>query len=178
MSLRRDALVAAAHLTAFVEETCRATDPPVVGTVGILKVTPGAMNVVPGRAEMGIDLRSTSAGAKAKVSEEVQAMARHLAETRDLRADIRVLSDSEPVELSPRLVRLLEEVCQEAGHPYRLMPSGAGHDAMQMARITEAGLLLIPSREGISHNPAEWSELEDIVRAAEVTLEAVRRLAG
>jgi N-carbamoyl-L-amino-acid hydrolase len=73
------------------------------------------------------------------------------------------------------MVQLLEEVCQSEGFPYRLMPCGAGHDAMQMARITETGLVLIPCREGISHNPAEWTELEEVVRGAQVMLEAVRR---
>ncbi|MEE8110003.1 MAG: M20 family metallo-hydrolase [bacterium] len=176
MNLRRDALVAAAHLTTFVETLCRETDPPVVGTVGVLKIQPGAMNVIPGTAEMGIDIRSTSGPAKETVADQVEKRAREIAQERDLDVEIDLLGRGVPVEMGPEMVRLLEDVCRSEGHPYRLLPCGAGHDAMQVARITEAGLVLIPCREGISHNPAEWAELENVIRGAEVVLEAVRRL--
>ncbi|MFQ5914372.1 MAG: M20 family metallo-hydrolase [Nitrospinota bacterium] len=177
MNLRRDALVAAAHLTGYIEDLCRETDPPVVGTVGVLKIHPGAMNVIPGTAEMGIDIRSTSGPAKEAVAEKVEKRAREIAEERELGVEIELLGRGVPAVMGPEMVRLLEDVCRSEGHPYRLLPCGAGHDAMQIARIAETGLVLIPCREGISHNPAEWTELGDIVWGAEVVLEAVRRLA-
>jgi N-carbamoyl-L-amino-acid hydrolase len=91
MNLRRDALVAAAHLIPYVEEVCRETDPPVVGTVGVLKIQPGAMNVIPGTAEMGIDIRSTSGPAKEKIAEQVEERAREIAGERSLEVQIDLL---------------------------------------------------------------------------------------
>ncbi|MBI2880239.1 MAG: Zn-dependent hydrolase [Candidatus Tectomicrobia bacterium] len=176
MHLRRDALAGAAQLITFVESLCRGTDPPVVGTVGVLRVHPCAMNVIPGWVEIGIDIRSTSGPAKEAVAEQVERRAREIADERGLQAEIELVGRGVPVELGREMVRLLEEVCRSEGYSFRRMPCGAGHDAMQIARIAETGLVLIPCREGISHNPAEWSDPEDIVRGAQVVLEAARRL--
>ncbi len=178
MSLRRDAFVAAAHLTTYIETLCRETDPPVVGTVGVVRVEPGAMNVIPGRVELGVDIRSTSGPAKEAVAEQVEAEARRIAEGRELEIEVELLGRGVPVALGKGMVDLLEDVCRSRGCPYRLLPCGAGHDAMQMARLTKAGLVLIPCREGVSHNPAEWAEMAEIVQGAEVILEAVRRFEG
>ena len=178
MSLRRDAFVAAAHLATYIEILCRETDPPVVGTVGVVRVEPGAMNVIPGRVELGVDIRSTSGPAKEAVAEQVETEAQRIAEGRELGIEVELLGRGVPVELGKKMVDLLEDVCRSQGYPHRLLPCGAGHDAMQMARLTEAGLVLIPCREGVSHNPAEWAEMAEIVQGVEVILEAVRRFEG
>ncbi len=177
MNLRRDAFVAAAHLTATIETLCRGTDPSVVGTVGVVRVHPCAMNVIPGRVELGIDIRSTSEPAKDEIEEQVKSQAEAIARDRDLQVEINQLARGLPMVMEPKMVDLLEEVCRAESFSYRLMPCGAGHDAMQIARIAKTGLVLIPCREGISHNPAEWTELEEVVQGSRVVLEAVRRLA-
>jgi N-carbamoyl-L-amino-acid hydrolase len=179
MNLRRDALAAAAHLIVFLEATCRAERPvPVVGTVGVVEARPGAMNVVPGEATLWVDLRSTGEAARTECRDLVLEEARRLAAERQLELGIEPLMEDPPVALDPGLADLLARIAEERGIDYRRMDSGAGHDAMQIARVARSGLLFVPSREGISHNPREWTSLPEIVLGAEVLLEATLRLAA
>jgi N-carbamoyl-L-amino-acid hydrolase len=179
MNLRRDALAAAARLVAFVEDECRGQRPTaVVGTVGAIEATPGAMNVVPGEATVWIDLRSTSRPERDAVRDAVLDAARGLARERTLRVAIETIMEDDPVPLDPEVCALLERCCAARGVPYRVMDSGAGHDAMKMARIARAGLLFVPSREGVSHNPREWTALADIAAGAQILLEAALAAPG
>lgn len=179
MHLRRDALATAARLVVFIEDLC--TTPrsaPVVGTVGAVDVRPGAMNVVPGEATLWIDLRSTSLETRSACRDAVLREAERLAHDRGLTVTADVLMEDAPVAMDPDVVRLLAEVCAARGVDYLEMDSGAGHDAMQMARLARAGMLFVPSREGISHNPREWTTPEDIALGAQMLLEAALRLAA
>jgi hydantoinase/carbamoylase family amidase len=182
MEMRRDALVAASELIVAVEKVCRRyshlEQGRVVGTVGAMKIEPGVINAIPGRAELSVDIRSISAEAKKRVVRLVQAQIREIARRRNIGAEILPLREEEPVPLDHRLVRLLRECCEARNIPYEVMPSGAGHDAMQMAKITAAGMLFIPSRRGISHSPLEWSEPEDICLGAQLLLDSMIRVAN
>ena len=88
------------------------------------------------------------------------------------------LRDENPVPLDKGVIRLLKACCAARNIAHEIMPSGAGHDAMQMAKVTSAGMLFIPSRRGISHSPLEWSEPEDICLGAQLLLDAVIRIAN
>ncbi len=179
MHLRRDALAAAARLVAVVEDVCRAPRPtPVVGTVGAIEARPGAMNVVPGEAVLWIDLRSTSRPDRDAVRDAVTDAARRLAGERLLRLQVETVMEDDPMALDPALCARLEGLCARRGVAYRVMESGAGHDAMKMARIARAGMLFVPSREGVSHNPREWTALPDIVAGAQILLDAALALAA
>ena len=179
MHLRRDALVAAARLVAHVEDVCSAPRAvPVVGTVGVIEAKPGAMNVIPGEATLWIDLRSTSLADRTACRDAVLAEARRLAEARCLEVEIATLMEDAPVPMDPDVAALLARLCATRAVDHLIMDSGAGHDAMQMAHIAKAGMLFVPSREGISHNPREWSATEDVALGAQVLLEAALRLAG
>ncbi len=83
-----------------------------------------------------------------------------------------------PVAMDPEVAGLLAEICAGQGIDYLMLDSGAGHDAMQIARIARAGMLFVPSREGISHNAREWTSPEDIALGAQILLEATLRLAA
>jgi beta-ureidopropionase / N-carbamoyl-L-amino-acid hydrolase len=182
MEMRKDALVAAAELTIAIEEICREHSRMdkgrVVGTVGALHIEPGVINAVPGKAELSVDIRSITAVAKKKVVRLVEAKIREIALRRKIRIDILPIRKEDPVPLDKRLVHLLQECCAARDISYEIMPSGAGHDAMQMAKITPAGMLFIPSRRGISHNPLEWSDPEDISLGAQLLLDAIIRTAN
>lgn len=179
MHLRRDALAAAARLVAFIEDVCVAERPvPVVGTVGVIEARPGAMNVVPGEASIWVDLRSTALAARTACRDAVVAEAERLARARDLALSIETLMEDPPVAMDPEVCEFLAGISAEHGIDYLIMDSGAGHDAMQMARIARAGLLFVPSREGISHNAREWTSLPEIAAGAQVLLEATLRLAA
>ncbi len=146
--------------------------------MGAIEAKPGAVNVVPGEATLWIDLRSTSRPERDTVRDAVLDAARRLAGDRMLRVAIETIMEDDPVPLDPEVSALLEWCCTARGVPYRVMDSGAGHDAMKMARIARAGLLFVPSREGVSHNPREWTALPDIAAGTQILLEAVHALAA
>ena len=180
MEMRKDALVAAAQLIEYVEKICRKFSSMekgrVVGTVGAMKIEPGVINAVPGRAELSIDIRSTSAPAKDKVARLVKQRGAAIARDRGIAIEVLNIRAEDPVPLDKRLLRITRQLCDEKAIDYEIMPSGAGHDAMQMAKITPAGMIFIPSRRGISHNPLEWTDPDDIALGAQLLMETMIRV--
>lgn len=182
MEMRKDALVAASEMIVALEKTCRRYSRMekgrVVGTVGAMKIEPGVINAIPGKAELSVDIRSITASAKTRVVRLVHAKIHEIARRRRLRVEILPIREENPVPLAKRLVDLLKDCCEVKGIAYEIMPSGAGHDAMQMAKIAPAGMLFIPSRRGISHSPLEWSDPEDICLGTQLLLDAIVRVAN
>lgn len=182
MNMRKDALVASAQLIEYIEEVCRKyasmAKGRVVGTVGALKIEPGVINAVPGRAELAVDIRGTSAPSKNQVARMVKQRARAIAKQRGIGVEVLTIREEDPVPLDKRLLRVSREVCDEKGIDYEIMPSGAGHDAMQMAKITPAGMIFVPSKRGISHNPLEWTDPRDIELGAQLLMETMIRIAN
>lgn len=182
MEMRKDALVAAANLIIYIEEVCRKFSnlerDRVVGTVGAMKIEPGVINAIPGKAELSVDIRSTRAEIKEQVANLVRDRAEAIAKEREIRVDILPIRDEMPVPLDDRLLPLIREICEEKGIDYEIMPSGAGHDAMQMAKITRAGMIFVPSKRGISHSPLEWTDPEDICLGTQLLLETIIRVAN
>jgi N-carbamoyl-L-amino-acid hydrolase len=182
MEMRKDALVASAHLIDYIEKICRKYSSMergrVVGTVGAMKIEPGVINAVPGRTELSVDIRSTSAQVKDRVARMVKDQARKIARQRSIGVDILSIREENPVPLDRRLLQLTREVCEKNGIDYEIMPSGAGHDAMQMAKITPAGMIFVPSKRGISHNPLEWTDPGDIALGTQLLMETMIRVAN
>lgn len=178
MDMRKDALVGASELILGVERIAsKEAGSKTVGTVGYQYVTPGAMNVVPGRVELGIDIRDVKMADKDKAVKAVVALMGEIAARRGLEISYQQLCHDEPVALSERVIGTLQRAADQAGLSYQVMPSGAGHDAMNMARLTETGMIFIPSVGGISHNIAEFSKLEDICTGTDLLLQATLSLA-
>ena len=182
MEMRKDALVAAALLIEFIETTCREFSSMVkgrvVGTVGAMKVEPGVINAVPGRTELLVDIRAITAPAKNRVARLVKAQAQRIARQRALGVEVLTIREEDPVPLDKRLLRLTRQICDAKQIIYEIMPSGAGHDAMQMAKITPAGMIFIPSQRGISHNPLEWTAPDDIGLGTQLLMETMIRVAN
>jgi N-carbamoyl-L-amino-acid hydrolase len=182
MEMRKDALVAASEFIVALEKICRRYSRMekgrVVGTVGAIKIEPGVINAIPGKAELSVDIRSITAEAKRRVVRLIQARIREIARRRKIQVKILPLREEDPVPLDKWLIHLLKKCCEMRNIAYEIMPSGAGHDAMQMAKVTPAGMLFIPSRRGISHSPLEWSEPEDICLGAQLLLDSVIRVAN
>lgn len=178
MGLRRDALAAAAELILAVEHYGREEAPQqTVATVGVLTVEPGAMNVIPGRVQLGLDIRGIDIDSIQRVAKGVRKTLERICQQRRVSVDIQELAADKPVQLDSTVIGCIESVCQELALPYMFMPSGAGHDAMNMAQITPTGLIFIPCEEGISHNPREKATIEDIALGAEVLLRTLLHLA-
>jgi len=182
MEMRKDALVASAQFIEYVEKVCRQFSSMakgrVVGTVGAMKIEPGVINAVPGRTELLLDIRSTSAKSKALVARSVKQKAQEIARKRKLGVEVRTIREEAPVPLDKRLLRVTREICDEKNIVYEIMPSGAGHDAMQMAKITPAAMIFIPSQRGISHNPLEWTDPDDIGLGTQLLMETMIRIAN
>ncbi len=182
MEMRRDALVAAAHLIIAVEEFStkysKMQQGRAVGTVGVIRIEPGVINAIPGRAELAIDLRSITPGAKRRVANLVKTKAREISRKKKVKVEILPVRMESPVALDKGIGRVVKELCEDKGIPYEIMPSGAGHDAMQLAKIVRAGMIFIPSRRGISHSPMEWTDAKDICLGTQLLTETIMRVAN
>lgn len=178
MDARRDSFLAVAELALAVERSARELGPPAVGTVGRVSCWPGAPNVVPGRAEFTVDLRDLDLARRDRLEQVVRATFREILARRGLEGELRQTARVDPVEVPPWLVELIEEAAREAGVPTLRLPSGAGHDAMVVARIAPAGMIFVRSRGGRSHAPEEWSDWDDLAAGAAVLAGALARLAG
>ncbi|RIW11132.1 M20 family metallo-hydrolase [Veillonella parvula] len=177
MNLRHDALCGASKIILGIEEIASMQEePPVVGTVGVVEVTPGAMNVIPGAVKLGVDIRSISKAARNSVVTLVKEFIDITAEKRGLSYTIETIAQDHPVEMHPAMIREIEEAVKSVGVEYMTMPSGAGHDAMHWAEAVPTGMIFIPCRDGISHNPAEFAEMDDILTGAEVLDKVLRKL--
>jgi beta-ureidopropionase / N-carbamoyl-L-amino-acid hydrolase len=168
MAARRDALVMAAPFVGGVREVALAHR--IVGTVGTLQVHPGAPNVIPGRVEVGCEIRSLEDAALDRAEEELQDLAAACG------GRLRPISTKAPVRCSPEVLDVFVRSCQALGARWRTMPSGAGHDAMCMAAIARQGMLFVPSRGGVSHSPDEVTSPAHCLLGAQALLAALLEL--
>jgi len=122
--------------------------------------------------------RRHSAMEQGRVVRRVKAQARTIARRRSIGVAVLNIREENPVPLDKRLLRVTREICDGKKINYEIMPSGAGHDAMQMAKITRAGMIFVPSRRGISHNPLEWTDPDDIALGAQLLMETMVRVAN
>ena len=177
MNLRHDALCGASKIILGIEEvTSMQEEPPVVGTVGIAEVVPGAMNVIPGAVKLGVDIRSISKVARDSVVFLIKELIDVIAEKRGLSYTIEPISKDHPVSMHPLMVKEIERAVTALQLEYMIMPSGAGHDAMHWAEVAPTGMIFIPCRDGISHNSAEFAAMDDIVAGAEVLENVIKNI--
>ncbi len=190
MGLRRDALCAAAELVLAAERLAkgdaggggRGRDSgrvrTTVGTVGSLRVRPGAVNVIPGEVEMSFDLRDIDEAARDEAVLGVKAAIAEVCARRGIGWELKETHHQHPVPISPEMLGLLQEAASAAGVPVHQMPSGAAHDAMIMAGLTGAGMIFVRGLEGgVSHSPRELCSSSDIAAGTRVLLAALLRLA-
>ncbi|BAE85951.1 Zn-dependent hydrolase [Desulfitobacterium hafniense] len=160
MNLRQDALVAAAEMIQVIEKEAKKTG-STVATVGRLNVFPGGINIIPGRVEFTLDLRDTSQEISDQVEAAIFKELDRICQERGVQLETELLQRIPPAPCSKEFQIAAKEACKKIGLQYFCLPSGAGHDAMQMVNICPIGMIFIRSKDGISHNPAEWSSSED-----------------
>ena len=174
---RYDALVSASELVLAIRNIANDhAEDDIVATVGNLKVYPGAMNVVPGKAELWVDLRGTDYEYIVESLQEIKDAALSIAEDYETPVTIEMLSADKPVAMDEELVAVAEKAAEEVGVEWMRSVSGAGHDAMNMAKITPAGMLFVRSRDGVSHHPDEYAAPEDIEAGVQVLTVMLHRL--
>lgn len=179
MMRRKDALVAASEMILFVEDAAKLEAiNKTVATVGICEVTPASMNVIPGEVTLYVDIRSTSMVSKQRVHQQIRKKAYVIEQYRGVTCEIDVLSKEIPIVIERHIQERLQSACEEININYENMPSGAGHDAMNMAKLWPTGMIFVPCKNGVSHDPTEYSTVEQIVAGTNVLITAIRREAS
>ena len=169
MGLRQDAVIAGSMFALAVNEVVNSFEGQQVGTVGRFRAEPGAPNVIPGKVDLSLEIRDLSADKILKVFREIEKRAVAIAaETSTKISFDHVDVAAVPALTDPNLQKLIEASAKGLGLSYRYMPSGAGHDAQDMAKIAPTGMIFVPSRGGISHSPKEFTSAEDMANGASV----------
>ncbi len=174
MAMRHDALAAAAGMILAVREAARAR-PDVVATVGQLTVAPGAVNVIPGEVRLSVDLRAPDDARRAEALADMQSRFAALAEREAVTLTMRCTHTAPAVDCDASLQRLLADALQACGLPVVRLPSGAGHDAMALARLCPVGMLFVRCAGGVSHHPDESVSEADAAAAVRVLATAIRK---
>jgi N-carbamoyl-L-amino-acid hydrolase len=177
MEYRHDAGYAAASVATFVRRMVGEMGGRQVGTVGRLRLHPDLVNVVAAKAVLTVDLRNTDEALLQEAERRLEGYLAELAEAEGVKIDRRPLARFEPVDFDPRMISLVEATAGSLGYSARRLPAGAGHDAQMLARLCPAGMIFVPSVNGVSHNPAEFTEPEHLVAGANILLQMLVRLA-
>lgn len=177
MSMRNDALLAASKFIIAVNEVTSSFEGNQVGTVGRIEAFPGAPNVIPGEVQLSLEIRDLSSEKIEKLFEAMKSRAREIEEEMGTAFQFTPIdATSAPALTDPRVQELIAEAAGEMGLSTKLMQSGAGHDAQDMARITPVGMIFVPSKDGISHSPKEYTSPEDMANGANVLLRTILKL--
>jgi N-carbamoyl-L-amino-acid hydrolase len=176
MNNRQDALLAGARFIDAVNRIVTRVPGRQVGTVGRINALPGAPNVIPGKVVLSLELRDLDAAKIQMLFEEIHAEAQRIGAATRTKFDFKEINVNIPAPTDPRVRSLISEAARELGLSTKVMPSGAGHDAQDMARLGPVGMIFVPSVGGISHSPKEFSRPEDIANGANVLLHTLLKL--
>ena len=175
MNIRQDALCGAAQIILGVEKIGQGDfTSSAVATVGVIENYPNSVNVIPGEVELSIDIRDGDNSVIENIRLQVEDMIKFVCNKRGLSCNIKKISSSSAVSLDKELTRQLSNVAEELGIEHKIMPSGAGHDAMKFAKIAKSSMIFIPCKNGISHNPLEEAKLEDAALGAKIIYEYLK----
>src|SRR5437879_386492 len=176
---RKDALCAAAELILAVENAARSSGAvDTVATVGVCDVFPGAVNSIPSRVGLSLDIRDTDLARRDGVMQTIERAAREISAKRNVSFQSELVNADAPADCAPEVRRALAESCRAHGFPFLEMVSRAYHDSLFVSRIAPTGMLFIPCRNGYSHRPDEYAAPEDIARGALVLAESLAKLSG
>ena len=179
MPVRHDAMLAGAEIALAVERAAKASgSPDTVGTVGVFRIEPGAVNSVPFRAYLEIDLRDARMDTRSKALAEIRSAAAEVCAARGVRMEFEEINADPPADGDQETVAIAEQVCAELGLRSLRMVSRAYHDSLFMARVSPTTMIFIPCRNGWSHRPEEYASPEHIASGAEVLAHTMARLSA
>jgi N-carbamoyl-L-amino-acid hydrolase len=174
MNDRKDALIAAAHFVLSVNELITQTEGAQVGTVGRIEAFPGAPNVIPGKVITSLEIRDLEAAKIALLFKKIEAKAHEIGKATQTTFTFKPIdATADPALTDPRIQNIIRQNADEFNFSHKTMPSGAGHDAQDMALITPTGMIFVPSVNGISHAPEEYSSPEAIAKGATILLHSI-----
>lgn len=178
MEERQDALVSASMIVLAIQEIAlEQSRYGTVATVGALKVHPGSINVIPGIVEMLVDIRGVEQESIIECLQEIKDAVSTIAEEQETVVSISMISADKPVKMDKTVTSLIKKICVEKGVPHQFIHSRAGHDAMNMSRLAPTGMIFVPSKGGISHNPEEDTDYNDIMIGIDVLTETLYQFA-
>src|SRR5207245_890908 len=176
---RKDALCAAAELILAIENAARSSGAvDTVATVGVCDVFPGAVNSIPSRVGITLDIRDTDLARRDGVMQTIERALQDISAKRKVPIQSEVLNADAPADCAPEVRGALADSCREHGFPFLEMVSRAYHDSLFISRVAPTGMLFIPCRKGYSHRPDEYAAQEDIARGALVLAEALAKLSA
>ena len=177
MHARKDPMLPAARFTLAVNEVITRDEGRQVGTVGKIQAFPGAGNVIPGEVKLNLEIRDLSSEKIWKLYAELETIAKQLAQESGTTLEIKHIEVASKPALADSMIReVIDKQAKKLGYSTKNLPSGAGHDAQEMARIAPMGMIFIPSKDGISHAPEEYSSPEAIAKGANVLLHTLLEL--
>lgn len=177
MDARKDTVPAAAELILAVESFPRQINDTAVATVGKLQVLPNGSNVIAGKTEVTIDVRDIYEDTRAQLIAKIEQEAHNIANRRGLAIEVDTDTNIPPVLVPNEIQQVIRDVADKCGLSTMPVVSGAGHDAMIMGKYVPSGMIFVPSHNGKSHSPDEWTDLADCVRGVAVMTEALVQLA-
>lgn len=175
MTMRKDAAIAMSEVILDVERIALMYGG--VGTVGYVKVEPGGVNIIPGKASFTIDLRHVNKAKRDKMVEAVHQSVKKSCIKRTIEWKIDVKKEVDPTSCSPEIISILEEACHDLDFPVTKLQCGAGHDSLIMSEITQMGMIFVRSKDGISHNPKEWTSRKDCADGTALLFQSLVKLA-
>jgi N-carbamoyl-L-amino-acid hydrolase len=176
MDMRQDALIAAAEVILAVQEIALQMPSRPVATVGYLTVAPNAVNIVPGKVELSVDMRDLYKECLDDMLEHLVERVEAIAHKTHTSIDLSPLLCVEPTLAAPQIQSSIETICQTLGLTYCYLPSRAGHDSLEMGRVTDMGMIFVPSQAGISHSEAEYTSPEQCTQGTNVLLHTLMQL--
>ena len=176
MNQRHDALLAAAKYVEAVNRAATSVPGRQVATVGKIQAFPGATNVIPGKVVTSLDVRDLDASKISLVIDRIREAVKQIETETGTKFDLKQTSTSKPALTDARFKNAIAESAKDLGLTTMSLPSGAGHDAQEIADICPIGMIFIPSQGGISHSPKEFSEPTDIINGANVLLRTLLQL--
>lgn len=177
MEYRRDVMQVFAQIVTESINKAKKEGNPLVLTFGKINVKPNTVNVVPGYAEFTMDCRHTDSQFLKDFTAIIEEDMKRIAKEANVEIEIDRWMDEEPVPMSKEIIDVIEQACKDKNLNYKLMHSGAGHDSQIIAPRIATGMIFVPSVKGISHNPKEFTELEDLKQGIEALAEAIYKLA-
>ncbi|MBU3701708.1 MAG: M20 family metallo-hydrolase [Acidimicrobiia bacterium] len=177
MRLRRDPALAAAEIAVTARSIARDLGGDQVATVGRIDLHPNLVNVIPARATLTVDLRNTDPVELARAERMLFDAVERIAAAESVTIEHRTLARFEPVVFDETVIGLVVDAAERRNLPVRRLPSGAGHDAQMLARVCPSAMIFVPSVGGVSHNPTEFTDADDLQAGADVLLDVMLRLA-
>ena len=179
MDVRKDALCAASEVILTVEKLARSyQNKHTVATVGKIQVLPNSSNVIPGQVDFMIDIRDIDEAVKTELTQKFHDAIRSITAARHLEYTFDVTTDDLPCSCDEAILDAIADSCRKRGLPEFKMTSGAYHDSLLISEFTPIGMIFVPSKDGVSHNPDEYTSMEEIVCGVNVLTDTLIALSN